>query len=634
MTIYVAPGIPSETTSNKDQNSGYAGLDASGKLKLSEMPTSGGALAARAGRASTLATPTLRDVVSVFDYGPSDSNGNRQITYSLLAGGTATISDGNGHVLSDVYSTLAAAQVDYPAATTLTQTVDAAAWQLGINQAWTLKEKLVGPAPANAYIWNTGIVIPTGHQALDIETHGTYTAIQYNQASGSVIYCDGTTSSTWSGIKIYLSHSAPNGVVVFDVDAKTQFTGPISFMDCLISTATNVSNIVGYRYGHAGTGSGMDGFTHWRCYINFYNNQSLAQSPGCIGYVNEHTNGQEYRWYGCGVSTCAIGWSTHSTAGAGSPDGSGTGMFWYGCETANAGITLNCTSGGAYYWSGGHSETSVQFLQVPGGGTTAQYHITIAGTSWAGNTTAAAGRWLEFQGGGSLIVESCDWYNPTNTVGASWLYLNTRGTVYCRVKGCTVQNSDPFYTWAGQGTAILEIEGNATRNSDGQGGTPFTPSQMTNVSGVTTGYTAGSSTAVTIDGKHTGNVALASPAITRNTAQSGGSFAAGNAYYKVTAINAAGESLPSTEVGPIAVTLNQQVWLMWGPVSTATGYKIYRSSTSGTEGLIATLGNVNEYFDLGTATPGAAPPGTNTATTGYTLGDIVTALKKARIVAI
>jgi fibronectin type 3 domain-containing protein len=87
-------------------------------------------------------------------------------------------------------------------------------------------------------------------------------------------------------------------------------------------------------------------------------------------------------------------------------------------------------------------------------------------------------------------------------------------------------------------------------------------------------------------------------------------------YYKVSAVNAIGESALSGELNatpvttPSAPTLNSatagtsSVALAWtAPSSTGgtaiSGYKVYRSTTSGTETLLTTLGNVTNWTDTG-----------------------------------
>jgi fibronectin type 3 domain-containing protein len=87
-------------------------------------------------------------------------------------------------------------------------------------------------------------------------------------------------------------------------------------------------------------------------------------------------------------------------------------------------------------------------------------------------------------------------------------------------------------------------------------------------------------------------------------------------YYKVSAVNSVGESSLSSERSAIPATVpnpptlapsgagNGQVSLNWTAPSSdggsaVTGYKLYRSTASGAETLLVTLGNVTSYSDSG-----------------------------------
>lgn len=97
-----------------------------------------------------------------------------------------------------------------------------------------------------------------------------------------------------------------------------------------------------------------------------------------------------------------------------------------------------------------------------------------------------------------------------------------------------------------------------------------------------------------------------------------GTFAAGTYYYQITALNAVGESIPSGEHAATVIT-NGSVILTWTQVPTATGYKIYRSTTSlgeTTSPALLTIigsGSTVTYTDTGGAVSTGAAPTTNTA---------------------
>jgi hypothetical protein len=106
---------------------------------------------------------------------------------------------------------------------------------------------------------------------------------------------------------------------------------------------------------------------------------------------------------------------------------------------------------------------------------------------------------------------------------------------------------------------------------------------------------------------------LASPTISSfsGAATTGGFLTGGQTYYyKLTATNSLGETIPgaeSTYAVPAGTNTNQ-VTLNWAAVTGATGYKVYRATSSGNELLLATLGNVTSYIDTSNTTPTGAPP--------------------------
>lgn len=89
-----------------------------------------------------------------------------------------------------------------------------------------------------------------------------------------------------------------------------------------------------------------------------------------------------------------------------------------------------------------------------------------------------------------------------------------------------------------------------------------------------------------------------------------GSLSAATYYYRVSAINANGETPPSTETS-IVLAATGGVNVNWTKITGATGYKIY-GRTTGVEQLIATVGDVATYLDGGTISPSGAMPTRNT----------------------
>jgi peptidoglycan/xylan/chitin deacetylase (PgdA/CDA1 family) len=110
-------------------------------------------------------------------------------------------------------------------------------------------------------------------------------------------------------------------------------------------------------------------------------------------------------------------------------------------------------------------------------------------------------------------------------------------------------------------------------------------------------------------------LAIPSPA-TATASVIGGSLPARTYYYKVTATSAAGETPPTGEVSVTTSGIAASVAVTWVQQARATGYRIYRAGSPGTETLLATVGAVGAYSDTGAVTPGSAvPPSVNTAVT-------------------
>jgi hypothetical protein len=113
---------------------------------------------------------------------------------------------------------------------------------------------------------------------------------------------------------------------------------------------------------------------------------------------------------------------------------------------------------------------------------------------------------------------------------------------------------------------------------------------------------------------------LAAPASAAAAANvGGGAFAAATYFWKVTAINAEGETTGSNEA-TVAVAASGTATITWAAVAGATGYRIYRSASTGTENgatqFVAAVGAVLTYTDLGAALAAGGVPAVNTADTG------------------
>lgn len=124
-----------------------------------------------------------------------------------------------------------------------------------------------------------------------------------------------------------------------------------------------------------------------------------------------------------------------------------------------------------------------------------------------------------------------------------------------------------------------------------------------------------------------------------STATTGGTLAdATTFFYRVSALNSAGETLASTETS-IATgsggNLNT-VTVKWGFVTGATGYNVY-GRTTGAELKIATNVQDNQFIDTGAVTPSGALPGADTtgnASIGITAAAPAGAVHSIRLAAL
>ena len=103
-----------------------------------------------------------------------------------------------------------------------------------------------------------------------------------------------------------------------------------------------------------------------------------------------------------------------------------------------------------------------------------------------------------------------------------------------------------------------------------------------------------------------------------STAGQGGTWdGVGYQYWTITAFNATGETIGAVEVAVYIDDTTKKVTLSWTQVTGATGYKVYRSGTSGvytTPALRTTInsGATVSYIDTGGAVSSGAPPAVNT----------------------
>jgi len=135
-------------------------------------------------------------------------------------------------------------------------------------------------------------------------------------------------------------------------------------------------------------------------------------------------------------------------------------------------------------------------------------------------------------------------------------------------------------------------------------------------------YTVPAATTVKIDQGSLCNVsANIVPALTLGaTATTGGTLAAGATFWKVTAVNAAGQSLGSNEVSAVLTGTTSSQPLSWTVPVGAVSYNVYRGTTAGGENILVANVTTNSYTDAGGAgTPATTPPSTSTYGTPVTV---------------
>jgi fibronectin type 3 domain-containing protein len=86
-------------------------------------------------------------------------------------------------------------------------------------------------------------------------------------------------------------------------------------------------------------------------------------------------------------------------------------------------------------------------------------------------------------------------------------------------------------------------------------------------------------------------------------------------YYVVTAVNSAGETTQSAQVTATPTPGNQTLNVTWAAVSGAASYKVYRSTATGSYVTPALAGSPTaaSFSDTGVALAAGAPPATNTS---------------------
>jgi hypothetical protein len=117
--------------------------------------------------------------------------------------------------------------------------------------------------------------------------------------------------------------------------------------------------------------------------------------------------------------------------------------------------------------------------------------------------------------------------------------------------------------------------------------------------------------------------ALAAPGpITATPETTGGTLAAGEYFYKVTALNANGETTGSPEANATTTGATGSVQLTWTAITGATSYNVYRGTTAGGESVVFNTATAS-FTDTGAEGAAGTVPTVNT-TNNILIGEIKT----------
>jgi autotransporter-associated beta strand protein len=242
-------------------------------------------------------------------------------------------------------------------------------------------------------------------------------------------------------------------------------------------------------------------------------------------------------------------------------------------------------------------------------------------------------------GTGTLVLSGSNSYTGSTYIGYTFGIANTSGAAAATVPGGVIDIQNNNALGQNQGNEIQRIDTfeppqnsgatfKLTANGNTTAGIPYGASAgtvQTDLDAIL-GGSSGDTVSVTAATVYTGvNEAQTLTLVDRpvqtapiiaTATQTTGLVASTTYYYVITATGPVGQSMPSNEesitIPSTAANLYPEVVLSWNPVAGATGYDIYRSTTSGsyTNQLLATItgGSVKTYTDTGAAVGFGTPP--------------------------
>ncbi|MFL6034592.1 MAG: fibronectin type III domain-containing protein, partial [Gaiellaceae bacterium] len=425
---------------------------------------------------------------------------------------------------------------------------------------------------------------------------------------------------------VVLSWSAPTSDGGAAITSYRVYRGTASGAETLLAT---VGNVTGFTDGSLTNGTA---YYYKVSAVNSIGEGALSSERSAIPATVP--NPPTWAPSGAGNGQVSLNWTPPSSNGGSAV----TGYKLYRSTASGAETLLvtlgNVTSyndaavvnGTTYYYKVGavnamgdgpmSSEQSATPTTVPGAPTL---------TSATGGNNSVSLGWSAPASNGGLAVTGYNVYRGTASGGE--ILLTTLGNVTSYTDNGAVNGTTYYYEVAAAnavGQGALSNERFATPTSGATAPTaPALNSATAGNASVSLSWTAPASN---------GGSAITSYRVYRGTASGGETFLAtignvvsfndtgltnGTAYfYKVTAVNAVGESATSAERSatpagaPSAPTLtatagNASVGLSWtAPAangSAITSYKLYRGTSSGGETLFTTLGNVTSYNDTSAA---------------------------------
>lgn len=109
------------------------------------------------------------------------------------------------------------------------------------------------------------------------------------------------------------------------------------------------------------------------------------------------------------------------------------------------------------------------------------------------------------------------------------------------------------------------------------------------------------------------------------TATTGGTLAAATYFYKITALNANGETIGSNEQSIATTGSTSTVTVSWAKAAGAASYRIYRGTAAGAQTVFYAVGDVATFTDTGSAGAAGSVPTANTTGGALVLNTSVTA---------